>query len=67
MRKRFLKNKSYYELNGQESMFGHDNLSFKTVNMPKKQNFDNICSNFKLKMLTNKISLKLSIIYINKI
>ena len=30
-------------------MFGHDNLVFKTINMPKRQNFDNICKDFKLK------------------
>ena len=28
--------KQYYEANGQESMFGYDNLEFKTINNPRK-------------------------------
>tara|TARA_B110000438_G_scaffold176835_1_gene168996 strand:+ start:103 stop:273 length:171 start_codon:yes stop_codon:yes gene_type:complete len=54
-----------YELNGQISMFGHDSLSFKTINMPKKQRFNNICINFKLKKLIKEINLFLPIIYID--
>ena len=54
-----------YELNGQISMFGHDSLSFKTINMSKKQRFNNICINFKLKKLIKEINLFLPIIYIN--
>ena len=26
--------KKYYEMNGQQSMFGYDNLEFKTINHP---------------------------------
>ena len=29
--------KKYYESIGQGLLFGHDNLNFKTVNLPKKQ------------------------------
>ena len=59
--------KQYYEANGQQEMFGRDNLAFKCINMPKKQHFDNICKNFKLKKLTKRVNLFLEIVYINKI
>lgn len=65
MKKKSSIDKYIYELNGQISMFGHDNLSFKTINMPKKQRFNNICINFKLKKLINEINLFLPIIYID--
>ena len=62
-----MKNKSsiknyIYELNGQKCMFGRDNLLFKTVNMPSKQRFDNICPGFKLKKFIKRTNLSLSII-----
>ena len=41
--------KKYYEANGQRSMFGHDNLEFKTINHPRPHRFINLCSEFKLK------------------
>ena len=56
-----------YELNGQKSFFGRDNLSFKTVNMSKKQRLDNICKDFKLKKLIKNIYLPLIIIKTIKI
>tara|TARA_B110000263_G_scaffold146796_1_gene127338 strand:- start:827 stop:1027 length:201 start_codon:yes stop_codon:yes gene_type:complete len=65
MKKKSSIDKYIYELNGQISMFGHDNLSFKTINMPKKQRFNNICINFKLKKLIKEINLFLPIIYID--
>ena len=43
--------KQYYEANGQQEMFGRDNLQFKTVNHPNKHKFVNICQNFKLKKI----------------
>ena len=43
--------KKYYEDIGQISMFGHDNLHFKTINLPNRQRFVNLCSRFKLKLL----------------
>jgi len=58
---------SIYEKNGQKSFFGRDNLFFKTVNMPKKQNFDNICKKFKLKKLVQNTYLPLKIIIIYNI
>ena len=41
--------KQYYEANGQESMFGYDNLEFKTVNHPTPHRFVELCPEFKLK------------------
>jgi len=52
------------EKNSQKSFFGRDNLFFKKVNMPKKQNFDNICKKFKLKKLVQNIYLPLKIVII---
>lgn len=43
--------KRLYEENGQQEMFGRDNLQFKTVNHPNKHKFVNICQNFKLKKI----------------
>jgi len=41
--------KKWYEANGQESMFGYDNLEFKTINHPRPHKFADLCSEFKLK------------------
>ncbi len=41
--------KKYYEVNGQTSMFGYDNLEFKTINHPTPHRFIDLCSEFKLK------------------
>ena len=41
--------KKWYEYNGQSSMFGYDNLEFKTINHPTPHRFINLCSEFKLK------------------
>ena len=46
---------------GQASMFGHDNLQFKTVNHPLKHKFVELCPEFKLKQLSNKLKLKLTL------
>ena len=43
-------NKQLYEAMGQASMFGHDNLQFKTVNHPLKHKFVELCPEFKLNM-----------------
>ena len=43
--------KKLYEINGQKTMFGYDNINFKTVNLPKKQKYKNLCSKFGLKNL----------------
>ena len=41
--------KKYYELNGQQTLFGYDNLEFKTINHPTPDRFVDLCSEFKLK------------------
>ena len=53
--------KKYYESIGQGTLFGHDNLEFKTVNLPKKQRLTNICKKFSVKLIIqiNPIALKL--------
>ena len=40
------------ELSGQLTLFGRDNLDFKTVNLAKGQKFVNLCKVFKLKKIT---------------
>ena len=50
-------NTNYIERNGQQLFFGRDNIFFKTINMPKKQHFKNICCNFKLKQTYKKRKL----------
>ena len=54
-------NKKYYESIGQGALFGHDNLEFKTVNLPTKQRLTNICKKFSIKQIIkiNPIALKL--------
>ena len=56
-----------YELMGQQSFFGRDNLSFKTVNLPRSQRYDNLCNKFRLRILVNNLHLSLPIIIINNI
>ena len=41
--------KKWYEHNGQQTMFGYDNLEFKTINHPTPHRFVELCSEFKLK------------------
>jgi hypothetical protein len=51
--------KLYYEANGQQQMFGYDNLQFKTVNHPTPHRFVELCNKFKLKKLVFDKELKL--------
>ena len=44
--------KKNYELSGQLTLFGRDNLDFKTVNLAKGQKFVNLSRVFKLKNIT---------------
>ena len=44
--------KKNYELSGQLTLFGRDNLDFKTVNLAKGQKFVNQSKVFKLKNIT---------------
>ena len=46
--------KKYYESIGQGLLFGHDNLNFKTVNLPKKQRLTNLCKKFSIKIIIQK-------------
>ena len=43
--------KKNYEISGQLSLFGRDNLDFKTVNLSKVQKYVNLCRIFKLKKI----------------
>ena len=54
-----------YELMGQQSFFGRDNLSFKTVNLPCPQRYDNLCNKFRLKILVCNLHISLPAIIIN--
>ena len=64
-RKSSLKKINYKKLS-QLSFFGHDNLSFKTINLPKAQRFDNLCNKFKLKKIITNTFFTLPIILISK-
>ena len=66
MKKKNSIKKYIYEVNGQISMFGRDNLTFKTVNMSKKQKFQNIFRNFNLKKPIKNFFLPLTVFEINK-
>ena len=52
--------KKNYELSGQLTLFGRDNLDFKTVNLAKGQKFVNLCKVFKLKKITFQKKMLLS-------
>ena len=65
MKKKSLLDKNIYELKGQISMFDYDNLIFKTIDLFKRQLFDNIYINCKLKKIIKGVNLILLIIYIN--
>ena len=55
-------NKKIYEINGQKTMFGYDNINFKTVNLPNRQKYKGLCSKFGLKKFN-----KMKTIYLNKL
>ena len=52
------------EFVSQKSFFGYDNLSFKTVNLPKPQRFKNLSYKFNLKKIVKKDSALLNYIKI---
>ena len=54
--------KKYYETIGQGLLFGHDNLHFKTVNLPKRQRLINLCKKFSLKQIDQSNSFFLKVI-----
>ena len=43
--------KKHYETVGQGLLFGHDNLRFKTVNLPQRQRLINLCKKFNIKKI----------------
>mgnify|MGYP001255641007 CR=1 FL=1 len=51
--------KKYYEANGQSSMFGYDNLEFKTINHPTPHRFIDLCPEFKLKKTKRSLIVNL--------
>ena len=55
-------NKMYCESIGQKTLFGYDNIHFKTVNHPKKQRFKNLCPQFNLKLIIQKDSIFLKVV-----
>ncbi len=57
--------KKLFESNGQISMFGHDNIHFRTVNLPKTQKFKDLCPKFNLKKINKNKSIKIPFISIN--
>ena len=57
--------KKLYEINGQKMLFGHDNIHFKTINLPQKQKYKNLCSKFGLKKLYFSRTTFLPIVNIN--
>ena len=46
-------------------LFGHDNIQFKTINLPQKQKYKNLCNKFGLKKLYFSRITILPIININ--
>ena len=56
--------KKNYELSGQLSLFGRDNLYLKTVNLPKAQKYVNLCRIVNLKKILIHKKLFLSFIRI---
>ena len=52
---------------GQLSLFGRDNISFKTVNLPKTQRYDNLCNKFRLKKIIKINFLQIPIIAIKSV
>ncbi len=57
--------KKIFESMGQGSLFGHDNVHFKTVNLPQRQKLINLCKKFSVKLVINKIHISLNLIKIN--
>ena len=57
--------KKYYESIGQGLLFGHDNLNFKSVNLPKKQRLTNLCKKFSIKLIIQTNQNLLNVIKIS--
>tara|TARA_B100001057_G_scaffold229278_2_gene229546 strand:- start:469 stop:735 length:267 start_codon:yes stop_codon:yes gene_type:complete len=59
--------KQYYEANGQRSMFGYDNLEFKTINLPYSSKYVHLCSEFKLKKVVVAEAEALDVIHLSSL
>jgi len=57
--------KKYYETIGQGLLFGHDNLRFKTVNLPKRQRLKSLCKKFNIKQIDQSNKVFFSVIRIS--
>ena len=51
--------KKWYEYNGQQTMFGYDNLECKTINHPTPHRFVDLCPEFKLKKTKRSLIVNL--------
>ena len=49
--------KKNYETIGQGLLFGHDNLRFKTVNLPQRQRLRSLCKKFSIKQIDQSNSV----------
>ena len=49
--------KKYYETIGQGLLFAHDNLRFKTVNLPQRQRLRSLCKKFSIKQIDQSNSV----------
>ena len=49
--------KKYYETIGRGLLFGHDNLRFKTVNLPQRQRLRSLCKKFSIKQIDQSNSV----------
>ena len=57
IRKKSSIEKKYYETIGQGLLFGHDNLHFKTVNLPQRQRLISLCKKFSIKQIDQSNSV----------
>jgi len=57
--------KKYFETIGQGLLFGHDNLRFKTVNLPKRQRLKSLCKKFNIKQIDQSNKVFFSVIRIS--
>jgi len=65
IRKKSSIEKKYYETIGQGLLFGHDNLRFKTVNLPKRQRLKSLCKKFNIKQIDQSNKVFFSVIRIS--
>ena len=54
--------KKWYEYNGQQTMFGYDNLEFKTINHPNKHKFIDLCASLGINFKDKKYNKTINVI-----